>query len=193
MAITKKIKQLVNPANSEEYIYPITGTAEQKEYAAVKAAAMWCYYNNDPTLGAVYGKLYNWYAIKLLQMDIDYYNVANPTAPWGWRVPVRGDFDTLMANLGGINVAGGKMKKEGATYWSSPNTLADNSFGFSAIGGGLRFDSGLFTANGLYGSFTTITSDQLNQTVYSVINTDLSLVIGYVVKSRGYSLRLIKA
>ena len=27
MAITKKIKQLVNPANSEEYIYPITGTA----------------------------------------------------------------------------------------------------------------------------------------------------------------------
>ena len=29
MAITKKIKQLVNPANSEEYIYPITGTAGQ--------------------------------------------------------------------------------------------------------------------------------------------------------------------
>ena len=27
MAITKKVKQLINPANSEEYIYPITGTA----------------------------------------------------------------------------------------------------------------------------------------------------------------------
>lgn len=26
MAITKKIKQLVNPVNAEEYIYPITGT-----------------------------------------------------------------------------------------------------------------------------------------------------------------------
>ena len=36
-----------------------------------------------PALGAIYGKLYNWYAVKLLQMDIDYYNAANPTAPWG--------------------------------------------------------------------------------------------------------------
>lgn len=23
----------------------------------------WCYYNNDPANGAIYGKLYNWYAV----------------------------------------------------------------------------------------------------------------------------------
>ena len=82
--------------NLYNYIYAnTTGTAEQKEYAAVKAAAMWCHYNNDPALGAVYGKLYNWYAVRLLQMDIDYYNAANPTSPWGWRVPVNTDYANL--------------------------------------------------------------------------------------------------
>ena len=39
-----------------------TGTTTEKEYAALKAAAMWCHYNNDISLGAVYGKLYNWFA-----------------------------------------------------------------------------------------------------------------------------------
>ena len=126
------------------------GTVEQKTYAAVKAAAMWCYYNNDAALGAIYGKLYNWYAVKLLQMDIDYYNAANPSTPWGWRVPADTDFNTLATTLGGASVAGGKMKKEGATYFAAPNTGADNSSGFSAIGGGWREDNGVFSGNGSY-------------------------------------------
>ena len=70
--------------NLYDYVYANTsGTDEQKTYAAVKAAAMWCYYNNVTELGAVYGKLYNWYAVRLLQMDIDYYNAANPTIQTG--------------------------------------------------------------------------------------------------------------
>ena len=36
----------------------------------------WCYYNNDPLLGAVYGKLYNWYAV----------NDARGLAPSGWHI-----------------------------------------------------------------------------------------------------------
>ena len=31
-------------------------------WAKLKTGA-WCYYNNDPTNGEVYGKLYNWYAV----------------------------------------------------------------------------------------------------------------------------------
>ena len=123
-----------------------SGTVEQKTYAAVKAAAMWCHYNNDVTLGAVYGKLYNWFAVKLIQMDIDYYNAANPTASWGWRVPTQIDFTTLSTYLGGNDVSGGKLKKEGTTYWSTPNTGADNSSGFSAIGGGSISSLGAFAS-----------------------------------------------
>lgn len=132
--------------NLYNYVYSNTsGTAEQKEYAAVKAAAMWCYYNNDPALGAVCGKLYNWYAVKLLQMDIDYYNVANPTALWGWRVPASADFTMLSTYLGGDSVSGGKMKKDGLLFWATPNTGADNSSGFSAIANGNRTVDSLFS------------------------------------------------
>jgi len=131
-------------ANSTEIynaVYAATaGTDEQKTYAAVKEAAMWCHYNNDVTLGAIYGKLYNWYAAKLLQMDIDYYNAANPTTPWGWRVSAKADFETVAVTLGGTAVAGGKMKTNTA-HWSAPNTGADNSSGFTVLGSGVRSGS----------------------------------------------------
>jgi len=134
--------QEVGWSNSQELYDAIyaqtTGTVEQKTYAAVKAAAMWCYYNNDAAIGAVYGKLYNWFAVKLLQMDIDYYNAANPSTPWGWKVPDIANYNTLSTYLGGIGVVGGKLKKEGLTYWLTPNTNADNSSGFSALGTGYR-------------------------------------------------------
>ena len=110
------------------------GSTEQE---ALEASAMWCYYNNDPSLGAIYGKLYNWFAVKLLQNDIDAYNIANPSTPWGWHVPSESEFDTLATALGGASVAGGKMKVAGNTYFLPPND-GDNSSGFSAIGSGYR-------------------------------------------------------
>ena len=32
-------------------------------------SAGWCYYNNDPVLGSIYGKLYNWYAVDGSRVD----------------------------------------------------------------------------------------------------------------------------
>ena len=136
-------------ANSTEIydaVYAATvGTVEQKTYAAVKEAAMWCHHSNDVTLGAIYGKLYNWYAAKLLQMDIDFYNSANPTALWGWKLPNQSNIFTLRDALGGRLVAGGKMKVAGFDYFNSPNTGADNSSGFSMLGAGWRSAVGTFS------------------------------------------------
>ena len=122
-----------------------SGTVEQKTYAAVKAAAMWSNYNNDAPTGLIYGKLYNWFAVKLFQMDIDYYNAANPTKPYIWRMPTQAEFQTLSDYLGGNAVSGGHLKEAGTTHWNSPNTGADNSSGFSALGGGSRrYSIGVF-------------------------------------------------
>lgn len=179
--------------NLYNYIYAnTTGTTEQKTYAAVKAAAMWSYYNNDASIGAVYGKLYNWYAVKLLQMDIDYYNAANPSTPWGWRIPTRADFTTLQTTLGGSSVAGGKMKKEGLTYWGSPNTGANNESGFSALGSGARTMSFVnFNTNNGFWSITESAStlafefyNTKNDSIFSQFSFD---------KNYGLPVRLIKS
>lgn len=119
-------------------------------WAALTTPA-WCYYNNDPLNGAVYGKLYNWYAVKAI--------ADNP--PQGWRVPTFADYTQLINYLGGAAVAGGKMKKEGLTYWNTPNAGATNQSGFSLIGGGRRTVDGIFGLigqNGILGAASFIYS-----------------------------------
>ena len=186
--------------NLYDYISGITsGSAEVKQYAAVKAAAMWCHYTANGTdaerqaNGAVYGKLYNWFAIKLLQMDIDYYNTANPTALWGWRVPTQADFTTLSTYLGGDTVSGGKMKVAGTTYWTTPNTGADNSSGFSLLPSGRRLGSdGSFSLLNQYGyCYGSGELDATGDRFYTN-NSDAVTTIARVVKTNGNSIRLIK-
>ena len=121
-------------------------------------------------------------------MDIDYYNANNPTTPWGWRVPTQADFNTLTTTLGGASVAGGKMKMTGTTYWNSPNTGADNSSGFSAIGTGWR---------NINGAYVSIKAEEFFYNInggYSVVADTRENIItsSYNIVS-GFSLRLIKS
>src|SRR5580765_7574137 len=58
----------------------------------------WCWYNNDSANGAVYGKLYNWYAV----------NDPRGLVPAGWHIPSDAEWNTLSTYLG--IYAGGKMK-----------------------------------------------------------------------------------
>jgi hypothetical protein len=85
--------------------------------------------------------LYNWYAV----------NDSRGLAPQGWHVATDAELTTFGTNLGGDNVAGGKMKSIGTTYWASPNTDATNSSGFSGLPGGYGVES--FGSYGSYGSF----------------------------------------
>lgn len=118
-----------------------SGTDEQKTYAAVKAAAMWRYYNNDAALGSIYNKLYNDYAMKLLAMDIAYYNTANPSTPWGWDIPLESDWSTLQTT---VNNNAEALKKDGTVYWSSPNAGTNSSL-FTAIPAGYVKEDGTFS------------------------------------------------
>ncbi len=188
--------QEIGWAGSQELydgIYAQTsGTVEQKTYAAVKAAAMWCNYNNDAPTGLIYGKLYNWFAVKLFQMDIDYYNAANPTNPYIWRMPTQAEFQTLSTYLGGAAVSGGHLKEAGLAHWNSPNTGADNSSGFCALGsgyrasafGGLKFESPI--ANIDISSNTACLKIRLDSNNSNITLTNET-------KTTGLAIRLIKA
>jgi uncharacterized protein (TIGR02145 family) len=126
--------------NVYNYVYAATsGSAAVKDLAATKAAAMWCYYDNNPANGAVYGKLYNWYAVHL-------FDIYPPMR--GYRIPSKADFDQLVANQGGSAV-GGKLK---AKFGGFNNVNANNESGFSMIAGGMRAgNDGSFSLIGSYG------------------------------------------
>ena len=89
----------------------------------------WCYYNNDENNNAIYGKLYNWYAVN-----------TGKLAPAGWHVPTDTEWLTLRDYLGGGQQAGGKIKST-SSLWNLPNAGADNSSGFTALPSGFRNSS----------------------------------------------------
>lgn len=166
------------------------GTATEKEYAALKATAMWCHYNNDAALGAIYGKLYNGYAMKLLQKDLDMYNAENPSNHWGWHIPSFAEMTTLQTYLGGASVAGGKLKVAGTDYYNAPNTGGTNESGLSILPCGGRWDNGLF-----YYLNSEAYMRLIDSGTYAVILTSSSAVItvgGSYNDIIGFSLRLIK-
>jgi uncharacterized protein (TIGR02145 family) len=124
----------------------------------------WCYYNNDPANGAIYGKLYNWYAVAGIH-DTDPSTPNKILAPQGWHVPSDAEWTTLTTFLGVQSVAGGKMKSTGTIQagtglWESPNAAATNESGFTGLPAGYRFFIGTFTSIGYNGAWWS--SSELN-------------------------------
>lgn len=108
---------------------PIPNITDNTEWGELKTGA-YCNYNNSEDIAATYGRLYNWYAV----------NNSHNIAPEGWHIPTKEEWQTLVDYLGGILVAGCKMKETGTTHWWSPNFCATNESGFTALPGGNRGD-----------------------------------------------------
>jgi uncharacterized protein (TIGR02145 family) len=94
----------------------------------------WFAYNDSVENISTYGRLYTWYT------------AADPrnVCPAGWYLPSDADWDTLETYLGGMELAGGKMKEAGTEHWMSPNEGATNESGFTALPGGSRIFVGGF-------------------------------------------------
>ena len=117
----------------------------------------YCYYDNDSArYAAVYGKLYNWYAVAGIWDAASFNNplLRKNLAPAGYHIPSDSMWTTLTDYLGGLSVAGGKMKEvgTGTTHWRAPNSGATNSSGFTGLPGGYRDYNGTFDlVNSSYG------------------------------------------
>jgi uncharacterized protein (TIGR02145 family) len=147
------------------------------DWAALTTGA-WCYYGNDPANGAIYGKLYNQFAI----------NDSRGLIPIGWHVPTDADLTTLVTYLGGSAVAGGTLKEVGITHWNSPNTGASDSVGFTLLGGGYRGNTGGFASLKTLGLLWSATF-QSRWGTSSGITTFTSTPVQ---QQFGYSIRCIK-
>jgi uncharacterized protein (TIGR02145 family) len=115
------------------YVYDYQGTS-------VSAAKATAYYQT-------YGALYNWYTVNTSKL-----------CPTGWHVPSDAEWTTLTDFLGGIDVAGGKLKETDTLNWQNPNTGATNESGFTALPGGTRnFLNGEFQNLGKNGGWWSST------------------------------------
>ena len=135
----------------------------------------WCWYNNDSSNGAVYGRLYNWYAV----------NDPRGLAPEGWHVPSDGEWnqlvkcidpnaDTTCLNCIQSPIAGGKLKEVGTSHWMDPNIGASNDYQFTALPGGGRIinSNNDFYSKGEVISIWTSTSDNNCVKYREILNTE---------------------
>jgi len=160
---------------------PIPEVEDRSAWAGLSTGA-WCYYENNSANGTTYGKLYNWYAV----------NDPRGLAPAGWHVPSHAEWITLSNCLGG-DLVGGAMREEGTAHWSSPNTGATNSSGFTGLPGGVRNYAGSFYNKGNVG-FWWANSDFYSTETWGrylyVASPDLIWYLGD--KRSGFSVRCVK-
>jgi len=145
----------------------------------------WCYYNNDPAMGIIYGKLYNWYAV----------NDPRGLAPTGYHVPSDAEWTNLASCLGGFPYAGEAMKEAGFMHWLDPNSglVNTNSSGFTALPGGIRDYNGSFGDIGYFGYWWSSTEDvtpfaKFRQLLYN----SGSIYYGSIREATGFSVRCLR-
>ena len=148
---------------------PIPNVTDNLEWANLTTGA-YCNYDNLESNAATYGRLYNWYAVN-----------TGKLAPAGWHVPTDDDWTILENYLiaNGYNYDGTKDVDKIAkslcakTNWElsdeagTPGAVPENnnSSGFTALPGGLRYGAGGFVGIGKYGHWWSST-EYLENTAY---------------------------
>lgn len=93
---------------------------DPKEWVKLTTGA-WCYLNNDPNTEAIFGKLYNWYAI----------HDSRGLAPTGFHIPSVNEFKSAFDYLGIKKV---KLKNlPSIEKYNCPNTKETNAIGFYGV------------------------------------------------------------
>jgi uncharacterized protein (TIGR02145 family) len=156
--------------------------SDNTEWSHMNAGA-WCNYQNNETVAATYGRLYNWHTLQ----------DSREVCPAGWHVPSDAEWTTLINYLGGESVAGGKMKEAGTAHWSY-NSNATNESNFTALPGGMReHQYGAFTflnSTGLYWTSNEVSSDDARAHILS--GSYNGIAAGSYNKKSGLSVRCIK-
>ena len=170
----------------------IPKVTDSLQWAGLTTGA-WCWYKNDSaTYASTFGKLYNWYAL----------NDSRGIAPLGWHVSSESDWnkleksldaaaDTVCFNCYPSLTAGGALKQTGV--WTSPNTGATNSSGFTALPAGYRGNNGSFYGIYLNGVFWTAgASDITFSWTRTLIYSDSKLYRNTYNKATGFPVRCVK-
>lgn len=173
----------------------IPQVTDPTQWATLTTGA-WCYFDNNAANGAIYGKLYNWYAVAGIHDTIS--STPNKVlAPTGFHVPTDAEWTTLTTFLGGLQVAGGEMKEMGTTHWAAPNIGATNNSNFTGLGDGFRMDFGFYTGMGVYANWWSstetidVTANQFYPWIRHLDHDNIAVTRSQSTKTTGTSIRLI--
>lgn len=149
----------------------------------VKENSGFCWYNNDSTSHAqTYGALYNWYAVN-----------SGKLCPSGWHIPTNDEFSVLVDFLGNAGVAGGLLKITGTADWKTPNTGATNEYGFNALPGGKRDNTGVFDFKSVEGNWWSSSEySSLTASYFYLLYNYGNSFQAYINKKNGMSVRCVK-
>lgn len=162
---------------------PEARTNEEWEKAAEKRQPAWCYYDNKPSNGEKYGKLYNWFTV----------NDPRGIAPEGWHVPNDNEWKELTDYLGGDDLAGGKLKDNATKQWVIPNIGATNETGFAGLAGGWRAITGNFCNIWYDGNFWSTEEENTDLAWLRGITSSNSILHSNIFyKGTGYSVRCLR-
>ena len=162
----------------------INGSLNQTNNSTIEK---YCY--NDLVSNCnIYGGLYQW--DEAMQFVIT--EGTKGICPTGWHFPTYAEWNTLRTFLGGYPIAGGKMKEAGFTHWTSPNTGANNSSGFTALPGGHRSFDGIFQTLNYDALFNSSSLNGPFTVGWLIHNNEEYLWNGNLYKTEGVSVRCIK-
>jgi uncharacterized protein (TIGR02145 family) len=153
----------------------------------------YCDYDNTPANSTIYGRLYNWYAVDNNAATKVASNGGKNVCPTSWHVPTDTEWTTLIDYLGGVSVAGGKLKETGTIHWLSPNTGATNETGFTALPGGRRIGNGTYDNVGYYGFWWSATEYSTTDAWYRYMG--YGSIVGFIssyLKRNGFSVRCVR-
>lgn len=108
---------------------PEAKTREQWQSCNERKIGCYCNYDNEDCYGKMYGKLYNWYAIR------------RGVVPHCWRMATKADYDNLLRHTGDAQ-AGKKLK---STHSWNNEWNGTNTYKFNGLAAGCRNANGTFS------------------------------------------------
>jgi len=159
-------------------IYQVNNAKDWENYANEGMGA-WCYYNNEPSMSKIYGKLYNWYAV----------NDPRGLAPENCHIPKKQEFTSLIEFYESLE-NDQKVSKVSINKLEKTVMIIEGHFLFP---GGFISYNGDFNGVEESGYWWTSTEYALNDAWYKGFNLKTGKFLkGFYDKGDGKSIRFIK-
>jgi len=138
-------------------------------------------YNDEPDNCDTYGRLYNWATAMSLPSSCNSISCASQITtsnhrgicPSGWHIPSDVEWDALMTTVGDSSVAGRHLKAQSGWRDCSPSGsfyVCSDTYGFSALPGGIGADGTRFYEAGSCGYWWSSTESEYGTYTRRMIN-----------------------